>query len=311
VTQEHSRNNGGDMQFADPFKSPGQWYKGNLHTHTTQSDGALDLPEVAARYQEAGYDFLAITDHRTVTPVEGASHDDFLLLLGTELDGDRGEVAESVHIVAFGLAEVAEAPQHPSVAEAIAWAKQHGGEALIAHPYWSGLVASDVLRWDGHLGVEVFNTGCHYEIAKGCSAVHWDDLLGRGRRVWGFAVDDSHHHSSPGDPVDTATAWVMVKAERLTREALLQSLRAGLFYSSWGPAIHEIRVAGGEVTARTSPVKEISFVAQRWAGRSVFAPQGGTRTEAAYRLRGHEEYLRVECRDAEGRWAWANPIFFE
>ena len=69
-------------------------------------------------------------------------------------------------------------------------------------------------------------------------------------------------------------------------------------------------MAQGEIRARTSPVKEISFVAQRWAGGSVFAADNGTRTEAAYRVRGREEYVRVECRDASGRWAWANPIFF-
>jgi hypothetical protein len=64
------------------------------------------------------------------------------------------------------------------------------------------------------------------------------------------------------------------------------------------------------VTARTSPVKEISFVAQRWAGESFTAPAGSTLTEAALRLAGHEDYVRVECRDAEGRWAWSNPIYF-
>ena len=301
------------MEFADPFAAPGHWYKGNLHTHTTQSDGVLDPEEVVSRYRAAGYDFLALTDHHTVTRVAGASDaadSDFLLLLGTEMDGDRGEVAESVHVLAFGLSEPAEVPLGPSVPAAIAWAKEHGGEALIAHPYWSGLTASDMLRWDGHLGVEIFNTGCHYEIAKGCSTVHWDDLLGQGRRLWGFAVDDSHHHRSEHHPTDTAQAWVMVKAAELTREAILSSLRDGLFYSSWGPTLREVAVTQREVTARTSPVKEINFVAQRWAGQSFSAPEGSTLTEASFRLSGREEYLRVECRDAEGRWAWSNPIFF-
>jgi hypothetical protein len=298
------------MEFADPFAAPGQWYKGNLHTHTTESDGRLSPEEVVRRYREEGYDFLALTDHGKVTQVEGGSDDGFLLLLGTELDGDRGEVAESVHVVGVGLSEVAEAPPRPLVPEAIAWTKEHGGEALIAHPYWSGLIAADMLRWDGYLGVEVFNTGCHYEIAKGYSTVHWDDLLGRGRRAWGFAVDDSHHRSSEDRPADTAKAWTMVKATALTREAILGSLRDGLFYSSWGPEIREVKVTEGVVTARTSPVKEISFVAQRWAGESFTAPAGSTLTEAALRLSGREEYVRVECRDAEGRWAWGNPIYF-
>jgi hypothetical protein len=297
------------MEFANPFTAPGNWYKGNLHTHTTQSDGALDPSEVIRRYRDAGYDFLVLTDHHTVTQVEGASDDDFLLLLGTELNGDRGEVAESVHIVAVGLREPVVVPESPTVPEAIAWAKEHGGEALIGHPYWSGLVAADLARWEGHLGIEIFNTGCHYEIAKGYSVVHWDDLLGRGLRPWGFAVDDSHHRLSENHPLDTARAWVMVKATELSREAILDSLRSGLFYSSWGPTIHEVSLADGQVTARTSPARKISFVAQRWAGQSFTAAAERTLGEATYRLRGHELYLRVECRDEQGRWAWSNPIF--
>lgn len=298
------------MEFADPFAAPGRWYKGNVHTHTTESDGRLSPEEVVRRYRAQGYDFLVLTDHGKVTQVEGGSDDQFLLLLGTELDGDRGEVAESVHVVGFGLSEVAEAPPRPLVPEAIEWIKEHGGEALIAHPYWSGLIAADMLRWEGYLGVEVFNTGCHYEIAKGYSTVHWDDMLGRGRRAWGFAVDDSHHRSSEDRPTDTAKAWTMVKATALTREAILASMRDGLFYSSWGPEIHEVKVTEGVVTARTSLVKEISFVAQRWAGESFTAPAGSTLTEAAMQVSGREDYVRVECRDAEGRWAWSNPIYF-
>ena len=43
-----------------------QWFKGNLHTHSLWSDGD-DYPEMIVRwYREAGYDFLAISDHNTV-----------------------------------------------------------------------------------------------------------------------------------------------------------------------------------------------------------------------------------------------------
>ena len=37
--------------------------KGNLHAHTTFSDGRLSVEDVVARYRDLGYDFLAITDH--------------------------------------------------------------------------------------------------------------------------------------------------------------------------------------------------------------------------------------------------------
>ena len=39
------------------------WYKGNLHTHTTNSDGAYTPEETIALYKSKGYDFLALTDH--------------------------------------------------------------------------------------------------------------------------------------------------------------------------------------------------------------------------------------------------------
>ena len=39
------------------------WYKGNLHTHTTFSDGTRDIEEVIADYDDRGYDFLGISDH--------------------------------------------------------------------------------------------------------------------------------------------------------------------------------------------------------------------------------------------------------
>ena len=60
------------MQFANPFTASGHWYKGNLHTHTTRSDGHFDPEEVVRRYREADYDFLALTDHGVVTQLPDA-----------------------------------------------------------------------------------------------------------------------------------------------------------------------------------------------------------------------------------------------
>ena len=45
------------------FSAAGRFYRGNLHTHSTLSDGTLPPEAVCAHYREAGYDFLALTDH--------------------------------------------------------------------------------------------------------------------------------------------------------------------------------------------------------------------------------------------------------
>ena len=65
--------------------------KGNLHTHTTFSDGRLPADEVVARYRELGYDFLAITDHDDRIDDEYWFHippgdDRMLVLAGVEID---------------------------------------------------------------------------------------------------------------------------------------------------------------------------------------------------------------------------------
>ena len=153
------------MQFANPFTAPGQWFRGNLHTHTTGSDGRHTPDEIARRYRAAGYDLLAITDHGVVTDVAGLSDDNFLVLFGAEMDGDSSETGESYHICAFGLSGVAQAcpgarpraPDNPQVQQAVDWARASGGEAVIAHPYWSWPCLPrppPLRRLPGHRGVQ-------------------------------------------------------------------------------------------------------------------------------------------------------------
>ncbi len=52
----------------EPDKPPAlRWYKGNLHTHSLWSDGN-DFPEMIADwYREAGYQFLALSDHNLLS----------------------------------------------------------------------------------------------------------------------------------------------------------------------------------------------------------------------------------------------------
>ena len=46
-----------------PFSKPGTWHRGNLHTHSTNSDGTKSPREVCAAYRRRGYDFISLTDH--------------------------------------------------------------------------------------------------------------------------------------------------------------------------------------------------------------------------------------------------------
>jgi len=85
------------MNFVNPFEAAGNWYKGNLHTHTTNSDGELSPDEVCRAYKKAGYDFLCITDHNRITKTDGV--EGLTLIPGAEM-GTGYE-----HIVAVDLKE--------------------------------------------------------------------------------------------------------------------------------------------------------------------------------------------------------------
>ena len=45
------------------------WYKGNTHTHTLNSDGDSSPADVVRWYAERQYNFLFVTDHEFLTPI--------------------------------------------------------------------------------------------------------------------------------------------------------------------------------------------------------------------------------------------------
>jgi len=67
------------------FSKDGNWYKGNLHCHTTESDGCLTPKEVKELYKENGYHFLCISDHEKYADyTEELDEESFILLPGVE-----------------------------------------------------------------------------------------------------------------------------------------------------------------------------------------------------------------------------------
>lgn len=78
-----------------------KWYKGNLHTHSTNSDGRLSPEEVIGLYREEGYDFLALTDHWFMG--EERREENFLLLSGAEYDVGNNVRDGIYHVVGIGM----------------------------------------------------------------------------------------------------------------------------------------------------------------------------------------------------------------
>ncbi len=293
------------MEWTNPFEMAGRWLKGNLHTHTTRSDGRIEPDERIAAYRAAGYDFLALTDHWVVSNDAGKSSDKFLLIDAVEYNVGTPEDAEMYHVVGLNVPpDVALVRDEVTVEEIRDALLQAGALVGLAHPYWCGNMMPRMLEvLEGMFALEVFNTTTS-GVKKSCASVHWDNVLDSGARVLGLAVDDSHRDS------DAFQGWVMVKAESLDLASVLGALEAGAFYSTTGPVIKDVVVTDGGVRVRCSPAASISFMGNRFLGRRYAAPEGEVLCEVEHEFRGKERYLRIEVTDADGRTAWTNPMYF-
>lgn len=64
---------------------PKKYYKANMHTHTTKSDGAMEPEEVKALYKKLGYSIVAFTDHAYMEDYNSyLSDEEFIAINGYE-----------------------------------------------------------------------------------------------------------------------------------------------------------------------------------------------------------------------------------
>jgi predicted metal-dependent phosphoesterase TrpH len=296
-----------------PFRQPGRFYRGNLHTHTTSSDGRMAVAEVVGAYAQEGYDFVAVTDHFSerygflVTDTTALRRPDFTTILGAELHAPALANGERWHIVAVGLpldfAPTTAEETGPALAARAAAA---GAFVGLAHPAWYGLSLDDARSIETAHAVEVYNETCTMLSDRGESWYVLDSLLSEGRRLTAFGSDDAHFRN---ELPDTFGAWVWVRAESLEPDALMAALKAGHFYTTQGPRLHDIRIEGAEIDIHCSPAVGV-FVAG--AGHKSARLHGRGITRCRFPLDQFDgSYCRVTVIDAAGKRAWSNPIWLD
>ncbi len=107
-------------------------YAGNLHIHSSYSDGSGSIEEVAAAAADAGLSFIAVTDHRVLTGLrEEAFINGVAVLVGVELNRD------SNHYLAFGLSKVPVIDEDDPQ-QLIDWVRNAGALGFLAHPFEKG-----------------------------------------------------------------------------------------------------------------------------------------------------------------------------
>jgi hypothetical protein len=182
-------------------------------------------------------------------------------------------------------------------------------------PAWSQLTIEDGRALASAHAVEIYNHGCAVENDRGDGFYLMDQLLNEGHRLTAIATDDAHFRH--GD-YDAFGGFVEVKAESLEPEALLAALKAGNFYSSQGPRIHDLSFGAREISIDCSPVHAVALV----TGTSrALVKVGRQITGATFDLThvGQDNrakdapatWVRATIIDAAGRRAWTNPIWVD
>lgn len=303
-----------------------QW-KGNLHMHTTLSDGKADPSTAVEEYRQKGYHFCLISDHNVYWDSPELDRENFCVLSGTEVAFDRHpqrpylidhRTTTSMHL---NLIKTGRSPyQHKEILprpmdfgldswnQAVLDYQKENHLVMLNHPNWSRLAPEWMLAFHGCFAVEIFNTASWQGGCLSDEAI-WDYCLVRGKRIWATANDDTHVYGEQG--ACCGQAFNMVTAPELTASSLTNALKAGRFYPSTGPVIHDMRIENGELRIRFSPVRSVRVTGGTAFGTGRTAKAGETLETFAWKIKEQLQYFRVTLTDERGFSAWTQPVFLE
>lgn len=255
----------------------GQFYKANMHNHTTVSDGSYSPEDTKAYYMARGYSVIAFTDHDVMVDHSDLNEEErFLAITSHEVETSApaphgfGMAAPTYHLnfYAKNPHETNYACPNPNYTwgnarayaekqdyykgdyvrrysvegqnEMIAEARAKGYLVSYNHPDWSLQSYPDYIGLEGVTAVEVYNTGCvvgGWVLDEGDHVL--DNFLKAGKRVYPVATDDNHNQSH------MCGGWVRFKAPALTYDNIMNAYEQGDFYASWGPELEALYLEDG------------------------------------------------------------------
>ncbi len=298
-----------------------RWYKGNTHTHTLNSDGDSTPHDVVTWYREHGYQFLVLSDHNYLTPIEGlaavhGADEKFLLIRGEEVSDRFGE--EPIHVNGLDLGTLVEPQGGASVYETIqrdvdAIAKA-GGVPHVNHPSYSwAMTAAELVKVEGMRLFEIYNGHPLTNFSGGGGRPDletiWDEILSSGKLLYGIAVDDAHDFKRIGDP-DASTpghGWIVVRAPKLATAEILGAMQKGDFYASTGVELSDLRADDTSIEISIRQEGD-TLATTRFTGRDGALLLETGENPARYSVRGDEGYVRATVTDSNGRRAWIQPV---
>lgn len=273
-----------------------QYYKANLHTHSTISDGQLSPQEVKQTYKDLGYQILALTDHNIIVDHSDMNEADFLMLTAVEINHNNENYRPRFDGQVYHLNLIAKRPDNlwspskaphkypggleyekymhceqmdmsygPEAVNAmIAKANEMGFLVMYNHPTWSGQSYPDYAPLKGLWAMELRNSECCMLGNNENNPRVFKDLLNLGNRIYPVGTDDMHKPRAAG------LSWIMVGAPQLRYDSVIEALEKGDFYMSCGPQIHSLSIDGNILKITCSDAQNITLESHgRFARRAA------------------------------------------
>ena len=295
-----------------------KYLKGNLHTHTTVSDGDYTIREVLNIYKDNGYDFLGITDHEIfcdsnedagITLVHGIEE-------ASSYVGNDDRAGTYAHFNCFLPKDNGEvkAYYYQNILDlqgTLDELKNKYELVQFNHPLFSRFLDNEHLALDGYDLIEIYN---HKDFVEETGMSNAENLirtmLNNHKKFWISANDDFHgpYYGTKNDRC--FGGFNMVCADN-NEESILHAIKNGCFYPTTGPMIKDFRREGNIFKIETTPVKRIIFYSNMRRCKNIYDLNDEEITYGEYELRGNEFYLWVKIIDKDGKLAWSQPVYLE
>ncbi|MDQ0148192.1 hypothetical protein ACFO6R_03420 [Eubacterium multiforme] len=295
------------MKIRNPYNYKGEFLKGNLHTHSKNSPcGYYRVDKVIEMYTsyKMEYDFLSITDHFSLTDVSKfKDREDIIVIPGVEYKRKNHQTL-GINIKEYDD-DLDNDNNHQQLFNKVT---SMGGINIICHPhverddYWT---LEELLKLDNYTGIEIFNNNVRMDCKGRAVATDlWDELLSSGKYVFGFANDDMHIFSRVGG------AYNMVLCQEKTTESIINSIKRGSFYASFGMILKDIKLNNNTISLKNGD-ERVPYIYFKFIGKNGVTLKEEKGNVGTYEIQGNEGYVRVETYREDGARAWLQPFIIE
>lgn len=318
------------------------YYKANLHSHSTESDGVMTPAQVKEKYKSNGYSVVAYTDHEHLIDNSYLNDDSFIALTACEVAIKQfpnmstlvktdmkvchlnfiSKKADNVDTPCYSsvydhfwndgnkdkivhtCGEYERVHSGDGISEMIDIANRNGFLVTYNHPRWSLENASDYLGYKGLWAVEIYNTAVNNDGIYEYDINVYDDLLRSGEKTACVCADDSHNqgHYFGG--------WVMINTDDFSYDGIIKALENHNFYASNGPVIKSLVIEDNKAILTYEKGAYATISCQSRRSKKILSENADGESVAVFDILPDKDgYIRFDVVDKEGRRANTNAYF--